>query len=400
MRLVLCPWLAIVACGGTSSSPIDAAVDGPAQPGFPAPHPNEPQLVTAGGPILAAPTIVPITFPNDGYRADIEAFAQRLGASSYWQASAGPYGIAAIQAGPPIHVAMTAPAHTTTAEIDAFVTAQLTGTSPAWGVPDASKIYSLFYPKSTKLEIPGVGIVCVDIAGGYHAFVEVAGVKVAYSAIVECDAGLDGTHGLDALTLAISHELIEAASDPFGRGYYVDPDHYALLALAGSGEIADLCEFTDVWFKPAELGYAVTRTWSNDAALAGHMPCIPALPGPYFNAAPVVSDQVSFRVLGTDLSTKGVEIPVGGHTTIELDLFSDAPTPGPWQVRAADIDALAGKPPVLSFAFDRTTGQNGDKVHLTIDVLARDAVYNAEPFVIISQLGTTVHTWFAVVGNP
>jgi hypothetical protein len=399
MRQALVSWIALVGCGGSSSAPIDGAVDGPGPPSFPAPHPSEPQLLKGEGPILASPTIVPITFAADGYRADIEAFTSGLGASGYWQASAAPYGISAIRAAAPIHLGMAAPAHMTTTEIATFVTAQFTGTSPAWGAPDASKIYGLFYPKSTQVEIPGVGIVCVDIAGGYHAFVEVAGVKVAYSVIVECDAGLDGTRGVDALTLAISHELIEAATNPFGAGYYVDSDHYAMLAFAGSGEIADLCEFTDVWFKPADLGYAVTRTWLNDAASAGHMPCIPALPGAYFNTAPVLADPVHFRVLGIDLATKGVAIPVGGRATVELDLFSDAPTTEPWQIRAVDIDALTGKPPVLQFSFDRNTGGNGDKLHVTIDVLSGDPVYDAEPFVIISQLGTTLHTWFAIVGN-
>jgi hypothetical protein len=205
---------------------------------------------------------------------------------------------------------------------------------------------------------------------------------------------------IDALTLGESHELIEAATDPFGGGYYVDSDHYAILPFAASGEIGDLCEFSEVWLKPADFPYAVTRAWSNAAAQAGHAPCVPAqVAVPYFNAAPVLSDDVAFRYAGIDLTTKGVNIPVGGSKTVEIDLYSEAATSGPWTVTARDAASLRQKPATLAFMFDRRSGRNGDKLHLTIRVLAQDPDYDAEPFLVASMLGSTIHYTFGVVGH-
>jgi hypothetical protein len=65
-------------------------------------------------------------------------------------------------------------------------------------------------------------------------------------------------------------------------------------------------------------------------------------------------------------------------------------------VSAKDYAALQGKSPTLAFTFDRTTGVNGDKLAMTIEVLAIDP---AEPFVIFSKLGDSEHMWFSIVGQ-
>ena len=79
------------------------------------------------------------------------------------------------------------------------------------------------------------------------------------------------------------------------------------------------------------------RTWSNKAAPAGHDPCVPALPGEvYFNAAPVLNDNITVDVIGQTSRCKGVKIAVGETKTIEIDLFSDAATGGPWTVAVQD----------------------------------------------------------------
>jgi hypothetical protein len=83
---------------------------------------------------------------------------------------------------------------------------------------------------------------------------------------------------------------------------------------------------------------------------------------------------------------------------VELDLFSDAPTSSPWTLSAVDTHT-AGQPPFLSFAFSSSEGTNGQKVRLTIQVLAQDPSYQAEPFAVISKLAGAESIWFAVVGN-
>ncbi|MEP6859959.1 MAG: hypothetical protein ABJE66_05025 [Deltaproteobacteria bacterium] len=400
MRVLLLALAAAGCHGGETAMP---TLDAPLEPAdaaavFPAPHPREPQL-TSYGEVMPAPVIVPITFADDPYAADFVAFSAKLGATAYWHEIANAYGIGAITSASPIRVATVAPATITQATVRSWIASQLDGTHAEWGTPDPTKIYSVFYPKTTALALDGIGRACVDFVGGYHDDVAVGSTRVTFSVIIECDSGLDGTTMLDASTLNFSHELIEAATDPHGLGWYVEPAGYAVLAFADSGEIADMCEFTSVRTTPADLGYTVTRAWSNAAALAGHQPCVPAMAEPYFNTAPVMSDPVTFQVLGYTLATTGVHVPVGGSATIALELFSDAPTSGPWQVSALDAERLKGAPAKLGFTFDRSSGSNGDVLHLTIDVLSADTSFAAEPFVIVSQLGTTTRTWFGIVGN-
>jgi hypothetical protein len=98
-------------------------------------------------------------------------------------------------------------------------------------------------------------------------------------------------------------------------------------------------------------------------------------------------------------TTQGVHIPVGQSATVELDLYSDAPTSGPWHLSAVDFaSAFMGQPPELSFSFDATQGQNGDKVHLTIKALKASAL-GASNFWIQSDLGQSSTVWLGVVGN-
>jgi hypothetical protein len=139
----------------------------------------------------------------------------------------------------------------------------------------------------------------------------------------------------------------------------------------------------------------VQRTWSNAAARAGHDPCQPELPGEvYFNAAPVLPDMGQISVQGQSVTVRSVKIPVGGSMTIPVQLFSEGPT-GPWTVTASDLSK--GN---LSLSLDKTTGQNGDVLHLTIKVLGAGQG-NMEPFIVKSVQSTQPQhgDWFGVVTN-
>jgi len=57
------------ACGGTSSN------ETPPPPA----HASVPEMVNAGGPILTAPQIVTVTFPNDALRDRLEQFGDMMG---------------------------------------------------------------------------------------------------------------------------------------------------------------------------------------------------------------------------------------------------------------------------------------------------------------------------------
>src|SRR5205823_4338008 len=59
-------------------------------------HPAAPQVVNAGGPVLAKPVIVPIFFPSFAYRAQVIDFASKLTGSAYWKATTSEYGVGAL----------------------------------------------------------------------------------------------------------------------------------------------------------------------------------------------------------------------------------------------------------------------------------------------------------------
>jgi len=73
----------------------------------------------------------------------------------------------------------------------------------------------------------------------------------------------------------------------------------------------------------------------------------------YFNSALVPTDNVIFQ---GEFVTHGVKIPLGTSRTVEVDLYSDGPTSGPWTLAAS---ATVGE---LGLSFDVSSGVNGDKV--------------------------------------
>ena len=151
--------------------------------------------------------------------------------------------------------------------------------------------------------------------------------------------------------------------------------------------------------KPAGLDFVVQRQWSNKAAAAGHDPCVPTAAGEvYFNATPVLPDAVTLGGGGQKLTMQGVTIPVGEERTIEVELFSDAKTNGPWKVEALDANQLFGGKPTMSFKLDRNSGENGEKLHLTIKALAKGQ-YGASVFFLSSQLGNRQNFWLGLVSN-
>ena len=120
----------------------------------------------------------------------------------------------------------------------------------------------------------------------YHDEIPIGTTTVAAAMTPTCQAlaSSPSLMGVDVLTLALSHELVEAVTHSLvnsNRAYTgIDPDHI-LWAIALSGaEVADLCENEQpVSLVPADVGYPVQRIWSNVGAKAGTGPCVPVPPG-------------------------------------------------------------------------------------------------------------------------
>jgi hypothetical protein len=302
------------------------------------------------------------------------------------------------------------PATTSDSALQTLLVTNTTGATPAWGPADASTIYLFLNPKATVIS-DNTGTSCMDY-DGYHAEAAVtSSLSVPYAIGCACP-GYDGPTVTDLAerTIALSHELVEAATDPFpfSNPAYGQTDNNDLVwTIVTGGEVGDMCEFNDDSYIPNPGGtFWVQRTWSDKAAKAGTQPCVPVVTTPYFNSMPVLPDMVSISGLGGPAVTvPGVKIPVGASKTIDIKLFSDAPTAGPWRVTALDGNYLAGGTAELSLKMDKIGGQNGDTIHLTIQVLKADTNYGVESFILYSDIGKMgqpgfqSNLWMGTVGQ-
>jgi hypothetical protein len=123
------------------------------------------------------------------------------------------------------------------------------------------------------------------------------------------------------------------------------------------------------------------------------VPHFPATGDVGFYAAPVLPDTVMLN----GMSMHGVKIATNASADVEIDLFSDGPTTGPWTIKAIDLPQFQGGASRFTFAFDKTTGQNGDKAKLTITPTV--ALPQGGVFVIQSKLGTSTSYWAGLVTN-
>jgi hypothetical protein len=367
----------------------------------PAAHPAMPNVVDYGGPVLSSPVVQPVVFAGDAMQNDIAAFTSDLVHSTYWTAVSHEYGVGAIR-GLPVAVANeTAPSSLTDAQVQSWIAAKITsGLLPA---PDGNTVYAVFYPSGTTIT-RRIGTSCTNFYGYHGQSTSASRAAYVYAVLPRCH---DVLHtDLANVTNSTSHELLEASTNPWfatAPAYAsVDPAHAVwAIATGGATELGDMCALMPGagYLQPSDLPYAVQRSWSNAAAAASHDPCVPAPSGPYFNAAPVLPDMVTIS-LGSmgSLTTQGVRIPVGQTRTIQVDLYSDAPTAGPWKVEALDLATLQNKPAALRLQLDATSGKNGDVLHLTITPLQAEP-NGLEAFYVGSGLQGRSALWVGLVSN-
>jgi hypothetical protein len=393
--------------GVDGTAPHDAAAEGAAQDAAPdaafteATHPPLPKLVrgSASGGLLTAPVVVPIFFAGYDHANDVKAQLQAMGTvGTYWKDAVSEYGIGAYTYGTPVDLTESAPARVGQADIVNFLRGKLDGTHPEFGTPTNETIYVVYYPSTTAItgscsdpQTGGIGY------GGYHDSLKAGnGVTVAYGVIAECASfGSSITNALDMVTVAGSHEIIEATTDTVpGAGYAsIDQNGFALdIFLQGNEENGDLCAVNHAFYRPGNgYPYLLSRGWSNKSAAAGLDPCQPALPAqPYIAAAPVMPDTITAE----GSTGPGVKIPVGSSKTIDVELWSTGPTP-PFTVGAKQAIGVTQ----LGFAWDKTTGVNGDKLKLTITVNTKGS-RGYEAFVVTANLdGQATPVWAGVVTN-
>jgi hypothetical protein len=369
-----------------ASEPSDAsAVDASGPFAGEAPHRPLPQLVQLHGPLSAALRPVTVTFAGDPMAADLASFGASAANSAWWATVSSGFCnssgtcVGAV-AGTAVPLTLSAaPSYTDSirggaSSLQDWLTAALAqGTLPA---PDPAAplntIYLLYLPKTTTVSLDGVSS-CVDTGfDGYHS--TVAGSKVAYAVIDECDpvtatGSAPPLTVLQNTTITASHELVEDATDPISyTGFALDPadeQNWAWIDVTGGGEVGDLCvdPFALGQDETSEGAFTVQKMWSNAHAAQGIDPCVPGAPGEvYFNAAPAKS----FFVLD-----------VGQSVTFEVDAFASGAM-ADWVLGAQDWSTVSTKPTYLSLSIGggRATDagpalrvNNGSKVLVTATLL-------------------------------
>lgn len=367
-----------------------------------APHPPPPQVTTHGGPVLTSPRVKPISYDGDRNGPVLDALAQELTTTSYWSITTSEYGVGPLKLSPPVHLGGPVPATWSDAETRALILSNTSGTSPAWGAADSSTIYTLLVPEQTRFSDPGGGACCYSF-GGYHSELHVDGKRVPYAIVCTCPQydGRENTE-LDNITVTASHELVEAATDPYvvSAPAWRDADiDHAVWTILTEAELADMCELQeDKQLLPADGTLVVQRTWSNRAALAGDNPCVPA-PQAYAGTSLVLPDAAI--VMGFQrYQTKVVKIAVGDTVTVDVPIFTNG-VMEPFTVRAVDaIPKYSGGPPLLDLKLDRDVANNGDVLKLAITPRIFNQNVKGNIFIVEAHFADHVSTAMGIVAPP
>ncbi len=391
--LKVCVWHQVDAGGvskdaGMTPPPVsDAAFE-------PAPHPDLPQVVSHGGPILASPKVQPIVYAADSSGPATIDFLSALAQSSYWPAVTAEYGVGTLQVLPALTLSSQPPATITAQSLAAEVGSNTSGVNPPWGLADPSTIYLIVLPSGTIGTLPDGSACCQDFFG-YHAEATSDTYTIPFAVSCSCPGAMtgQGQTSFQSRTMAISHELVEAATDPYpgsNPAYTGTENADFIWTFVTGGEVADMCAFNaDEAYTLPGTSYLAQRSWSNLAASEAVNPCVPAPGGAYFNSFPALGP-ITFLGGSTSFPTQGLVIPLGQSKTIDVNLFSSAPTRGDWSVRAYTLEQVLGQSnSYLSLSLDKSQGANGDVLRLTLTPRSTNPVLGGEAFVLVSQYGAS-----------
>lgn len=367
-----------------SSSTGGSTTGGTVTPYDPAFPPPPPQVLRATGEVLASPRVIPVFFTGDSLQTQLNSFITNyVTRSSSWNVLQE-YGVGRGTVGSAVVLSGALASQMDEAAVKTLVLGRIQdGSLPK---PDANTLYTVYFPSSVTLLSDG-GTSCVDFAG-YHTFVkQTDGTRAALAVLPRCRQTT-----LALLTYATSHELAEAATDPYLGAWNTLIDPYALWAIPLHGaELGDLCEnLSDAAYSESGIG-VVTRLFSNAAMAAYKNPCLPAPSGASFFsiARPTELRDVS---IGNDLhQIETVAVPIGQTRSIEVRSISDI-KPGPsWTVVASE--APLGGTKALSFAWQEAPGQtrattrDGGTLHL--QVTASSTASTGFTTILLTATGTT-----------
>ena len=377
--------------GGNSGGGADAGgmPGGPDGGGGPAPggnigaHEPMPVIPNQGGPTLSPLQLVTITFSADPNSAKDGDFGDFVVGSTWLKTVGADYGVQSATHVKKVVLPEAAGTTVKDTQIQALIASKIQdGTLPSGN----QVLYLIYYPPGTVVQsVFGDADTCVSVGnaaiGGYHWEGQNGAAPFPYAVVPTCQ-----NESLADIQASASHELMEAATDPFPSTkpawVLTDPTN-PWSAL--DGEVADFCELLTT----TEGGYSLQQVWSNSAAKANDRdPCVPSPSTPFYNAT----------------ATPGtVQMVAAGQSfTFEIKGWSSAPV-APWMISAdaissplADGTSFDPKP-----MLDATTLQNGQSAHLTVTVPAGTASKaSALIFLTSSRSLTDFSIWPVVVTVP
>ena len=330
------------------------------------PYARMPTVDYLGGALLTSVKVITVSYNGDDAAliTRMQELDDTITQTAWWKASTSEY--CELPSGPCIgpgspggHVVLneTAP----TSLVDTFdgksssvvSLIQTHITNGEFPPPDDQTIYVIFFPAGTSITFAGEAS-CSKF-GAYHmsatfTLPDGGTQEGAYAIEPRCQ-------GEPYITLAASHELIEAATDAHPnkiRGYAMQDLSWQYYG----DEVGDLCDhpwsFDSMTVDTIDGGapFTVQRGWSNASGLLGHDPCVIPPGHPYFNTAVQSGDQAIY-------------LSVGQQKTIDLEGYSDGAM-GDWTISAIDEGGHYGAGNVLGLSLDTTTMNNGQTAHLTI----------------------------------
>jgi hypothetical protein len=290
-------------------------------PSVPSHHPF-PQVPTRDGALLSPLHLVTIVPGNDS--ADAFAFfnfSAFVGTTAWWRRIAPEYGLGQAV---PFGQLMGSPIVADVTDHDVFT--YISDTVEANGGParDGHTLYLLYLPPGINVIQAGTANTACHLFAAYHARYGDRGDNLAV--VQRCTE----TYPIENMTIAASHEIIEAATDPDQHGYIMPPiarqpwteTVWNAFDLQGRAELADLCEST--YF--VENQSVFQRIWSNGAAGRGGDPCIPELPEPYY---------------ATDTEQEWYAVTAGGQVTIPVRGWATGDV-APWALTVAVQGSVDG----------------------------------------------------------
>jgi hypothetical protein len=329
------------------------------------PRSDWPLISNPGGhPVNPDVQLVTITFAGYPFQAEVEAFGDYLVGSSWFADTGREYG-----AGTGSHIAKlhlpdydaSKPQTISDLDIESLVLRDIdAGVLPPPGSPIRS-LYMFYLPASITVSNGGFGASCKNFLG-YHNEYSFSLLNPAdnfnYAIVADCSPGQ--ANELMQIETTASHELAEAATDPFpiSAPAFQIHDLNSPWVIAGQiVEAGDVCEGQYMLAPGSDGGFWVQQIWSNLAADAGLAPCVPADPQrPYF---------------GVTVSPAGT-VPADAGETMDLQVtgWSSGPMSGSWSVGDSiwSTSGLGQYIPTLTWASPNL--DNGESATLGVTVPA------------------------------